>query len=330
MRMTEMHTRLPLSDYPLFQTTDLDDAREQVGRIFCPHRLELARGERTLDAVHNSARLDSVGLNFLRYGSAVRITPGELGTFFLVQIPLRGTAAISAGSQSVVSTPARASVLSATEPIDMRWSGDNPQLIVRLERVALERRLEALLGTPLDRPLRFALGMDLALPRVRSWLAVVALLRDEFERGDGVILHSLSAARFEELLMTGLLLAHASNYSGRLDSAVRAPPPHCVRRALDHIHARANEPLTVADIAGALGVSTRYLQSGFRRYLETTPTAYLRDLRLGRVHDELVAGGPATHSVTEVALRWGFSHLGRFAGVYRARYGESPSATLRS
>jgi AraC-like DNA-binding protein len=34
-------------------------------------------------------------------------------------------------------------------------------------------------------------------------------------------------------------------------------------------------------------------------------------------------------SVAEVAARWGFSHLGRFAAAYRKRYGESPSHTLR-
>jgi transcriptional regulator GlxA family with amidase domain len=28
-------------------------------------------------------------------------------------------------------------------------------------------------------------------------------------------------------------------------------------------------------------------------------------------------------------MRWGFGSLGRFAGTYRARFGESPSATLR-
>ena len=34
-------------------------------------------------------------------------------------------------------------------------------------------------------------------------------------------------------------------------------------------------------------------------------------------------------SVSEVATRWGFTHLGRFAGAYRLRYGVPPSQTLR-
>ena len=33
-------------------------------------------------------------------------------------------------------------------------------------------------------------------------------------------------------------------------------------------------------------------------------------------------------TVTAIALRWGFTHLARFSGQYRARFGELPSQTL--
>jgi AraC-like DNA-binding protein len=41
----------------------------------------------------------------------------------------------------------------------------------------------------------------------------------------------------------------------------------------------------------------------------------------------MAGGGEA--SVTDIALRWGFNHLGRFSQLYRERYGEKPLATLR-
>ena len=76
-------------------------------------------------------------------------------------------------------------------------------------------------------------------------------------------------------------------------------------------------------------MSVRSLQEGFRRSLDTTPMAYLRELRLEKVHQELAAADPAAVSVTEVATRWGFVHLGRFAAAYSRAFGERPSATLR-
>jgi len=55
--------------------------------------------------------------------------------------------------------------------------------------------------------------------------------------------------------------------------------------------------------------------------------AYLRHVRLARAHHDLRHGD--VHTVAEAAHRWGFTHLGRFAVLYQARYGAAPSETLR-
>ena len=60
------------------------------------------------------------------------------------------------------------------------------------------------------------------------------------------------------------------------------------------------------------------------------PRDYLLDVRLSRIHDDLVTGDPSVTSVTDVALRWGITHTGRFAAAYRRKYGYAPSETLRS
>jgi AraC-like DNA-binding protein len=44
--------------------------------------------------------------------------------------------------------------------------------------------------------------------------------------------------------------------------------------------------------------------------------------------EELASPG-ATTTVTDVALKWGFNHLGRFSGFYVRQFGEAPSETLR-
>jgi TolB-like protein len=54
---------------------------------------------------------------------------------------------------------------------------------------------------------------------------------------------------------------------------------------------------------------------------------FLRELRLERARQELLRASDRA-SITRVATRYGFNHIGRFAAQYRTRYGESPSATL--
>jgi transcriptional regulator GlxA family with amidase domain len=94
------------------------------------------------------------------------------------------------------------------------------------------------------------------------------------------------------------------------------------------MRAHADDPLTVRQIAGAMGVGERALQAAFRAQLDTTPRALLTEIRLDHARARLLAAG-AEATVSDLALASGFAHFGRFAEVYRRRYGERPSETLR-
>jgi transcriptional regulator GlxA family with amidase domain len=63
----------------------------------------------------------------------------------------------------------------------------------------------------------------------------------------------------------------------------------------------------------------------FRDFYGVSPMRYLRNHRLQRVRDELLS--ETAGQVSEIASRWGFAHLGRFAAEYRRRFGECPSVT---
>ncbi|GJL83995.1 MAG: hypothetical protein DHS20C01_36290 [marine bacterium B5-7] len=99
-----------------------------------------------------------------------------------------------------------------------------------------------------------------------------------------------------------------------------------VARAKEYIQANFRAPITVADIAAATGVSLRSLQVGFKN-LGMTPRQYLTSVRLEHVHEMLKSG--LFSDVTSVALQCGITHLGRFSQIYRERFGELPSETLR-
>ena len=95
------------------------------------------------------------------------------------------------------------------------------------------------------------------------------------------------------------------------------------------MHAEPWRQFTATDLAVIAGVGVRVLQEAFRQHVGMSPLAYLRRLRLDGVHAELSRADPSQTTVSDVAYRWGFTHLGRFAGAYRLRYGVSPSQTLR-
>jgi transcriptional regulator GlxA family with amidase domain len=101
-----------------------------------------------------------------------------------------------------------------------------------------------------------------------------------------------------------------------------------VRRAVDFIEANLEAPIVLADIVAASGIAGRTLTEHFRRFRGTTPMRYLRRARFEKVRAALQRAGPE-ESVTSIAMRCGFGHMGRFSVEYRRTFGEMPSQTLR-
>ena len=321
-----------LRGYRRVSSPDLDEARERVGEVFCPHRLEPMERPGADGVRFNSAEFGAVGLSYLAYGATVRIRPQPFGSFVLVQIPLSGRALVRTGGHEVVSDPTVASVPDPDSDLDMTWEAGNEQLIVRVDREALTEQLHRLLGRPAATPLRLDTELDLTTPEARSWLATVEMLRSDLD-GPAGLRHPVLQAQAENLVMSQLLAALPHSSSEEL--ADRHAPgaavvPRVIRRAEQLIADHAREPLTVEDVAEAVGLSVRSLQEGFRRHLDTTPTARLREARLEGARAELADMDPTRATVSRIAADWGFHHLGRFAVAYRARWGESPSDTLRS
>jgi transcriptional regulator GlxA family with amidase domain len=198
-----------------------------------------------------------------------------------------------------------------------------------LARSTVDRELEKLLGHPLKGPLEFAVSMDLTTDGAMAWLSALDLLEQEAGRASGVLQFPLAAAHLEGLLIHGLLVTQPHNYSEELLGRVAAPRPRAVRGAIALLEERPEHPWTVAELAAAVAVSARTLQDGFARAFAKSPMAYLRDVRLYRIHAELLAAEPGLHAIGAVAARWGFLHAGRFSLAYKRRFGRSPSETAR-
>ncbi|MGQ3215049.1 helix-turn-helix domain-containing protein [Shinella sp.] len=115
----------------------------------------------------------------------------------------------------------------------------------------------------------------------------------------------------------------------RRDRAALGRHRQIVTRFKQAMDDRPEEMLSLRDICVEVGVAQRTLSLACQEFLGQGPMQFARDCRLDHVRDRLLAGDPATTSVTTVAMQLGFWELGRFAIAYRRRFGERPSDTLR-
>ncbi|MDN4999660.1 AraC family transcriptional regulator [Bradyrhizobium sp. GCM10027634] len=320
-----------LAAFARVTTDDVDEAAEQIGRIFCPHDLK-PEGARAagFSARHNCADFDGFSINYVAYGGSVSIDPGCLDRFFLVQIPLSGTARIRVGEGEFDAAPDRtASLLSPTIPTRMAWS-DCAQAILLLDRRMVEQRAAALSGSAAG-PVEFDPAVDLNTPSgqaVRTSLAELMTLAERL--GPSGLMSPIAMADWREALLDRLLngLRHGRSDAIRRFSGQAERLPRALRAARDHLADNSGEPLDLAQLACAAGIGIRALQLGFRRHFGLSISEMLLDLRLAGLHARLAQASPEV-SITDIAFDLGFTHLGRMAGAYRAKFGETPSATLR-
>lgn len=317
----------PLVAFPMFASRDFDDARQQVAKIYCTHSLVPLQRNSQLDAWQNSAQLSRLTISALGYGSDVEIRPCRLESFYLLMLPYRGYARVMSRDDEVLGHARSATILNACDEVRMHWQSDCEKLMVKIDRPALERQLAQLLGRVPRTPLAFRLEMPQEGHGARWWELVRLLVR-EIDAGAQHRTNAATIAQLEDLLLTSIIEGQPSNYSEQLRTRDHCALPRHVRRAEQYMQAHAQQAICVEDLVSISGVSARTLFEGFRRFRNTTPMAHLRTIRLQRAREELLHAEEST-TVSEIASRWCFLELGRFADYYRKMYGETPSQTLR-
>jgi AraC-like DNA-binding protein len=316
-----------LSGFQVLKTRDLDEARVEVGRVFCPHTLKPGLKATGDGVVFNHAPLNKMSVNWVDYGRDVQIAPVPFESFYLLQVVSEGRASIACGPAKFEVEPGRASLINPDDQLVMDWGSGCRKLILRIERAAFERFAEQWFGCYLPAGLVFDNELCWNSDHLRSARTLVDLIATDLECEQGTLRNREAQKHFEDALLSSLLVGQRHNFSHLLD--VHSPAvPRVVKRAEEYIAAHAEDDVTISDLVVASGASTRTLFESFRKFRGVTPMQYLRRYRLEKVREELLRAGPEG-SVTELALKWNFEQLGRFASYYASIYGERPSDTLR-
>ena len=163
-----------------------------------------------------------------------------------------------------------------------------------------------------------------ALTRLRR---LHAMAGDLAESAPEIIANPDAARGLEEVLIEALVDCLAA----REERKTRLAHQHhalIMRRFWRVMEECDGLPLYVLEICRAIRVSERTLRASCQEHLGMSPKRYLLLRRMALARRALREASAHTASVTDVATRYGFWELGRFAVEYRALFGESPSATL--
>jgi AraC-like DNA-binding protein len=143
-----------------------------------------------------------------------------------------------------------------------------------------------------------------------------------------IIANPEAARGLEQLLIDAMVECLSI---GKASESSLAQGQHAIvmRRFWRVVEENPEQPLYMPEICRAIRVPDRTLRMCCQEHLGMAPKRYLLLRRMHLARRALRQTAPDATSVTDVATRYGFWQLGRFAVEYQSLFGESPSATLR-
>ncbi|MGF6768281.1 AraC-like DNA-binding protein [Paraburkholderia sp. GAS199] len=309
-----------LRDHRLFESKDLDETRELISRVMQPHSLAPfgdGSGRSHMDFV----KLGRLGIGTIAFGSGMQVEVESVDGYYLLMFCVSGHAEVKAAGRTIHVDDRQGVIRGPGEPFSAKLSPQCEQLVLRIDPAALpdDAMRSAERGGAL---VRFASGA------MRAWQEQIKLITSSPDLLASAC-DNVRVGEHVESLLVNLLAVGSSEW----DASVLAVPrqgatPGFVRRAEDLMAARLGSPLQLADLAEAVGVPVRTLCDGFMRFRQTSPMQYLRQIRLQRARETILATSSDVR-IARIALDCGFAHFGRFAQSYKERFGESPSQTAR-
>jgi hypothetical protein len=188
----------------LFQTQDVEEARQWGVRTFCENRLKKVDGMRPINARMNLRKVRGVGFGRMTYGGAVDIDPGCLDSFYLLQVPLSGREVIDTGGQTVCSSGKVGSVINATGASLIRHEANTEKLIVRVEREVLERNCIQHLGHALRQPIGFLPAMTLDGTAGSRWTSLLRWIYESLALDEQCFDSPMMSAQVEQTVIATL------------------------------------------------------------------------------------------------------------------------------
>lgn len=312
----------------IFHSSERMDSHALVSTELADHHLKWNAGP--VDTQLYKFDTPRLSLYSLRYGAEVDIFPDLYDRFSLIHYSLSGDIEVEADQvrqtvrqgQAIVSTPSR--------NIKLRWAQNSEQLILRLPHSLLEETANAMRAPALSSALRQNPGLLLSAAANRQWLAQLhAFVALEAGSSQNKALQPWLAHMEQGMAMFLMLQQQSTQRHPSEEWSTRFTHD---RRRLDRLYGYAMDnlcnPVTLSDLASVVALSERQLNTFCHAHLGQAPMSWLRGLRLDAVRAALQAN-PETE-LADLAMLHGFFHLGRFASVYRDRFGELPSQTRRT
>ena len=267
----------PLDRYPFIRTSRIDELREAIARIYARPILQPGGKTRVLDAVLNHCRLQSISIGYGTYGAPVSVEFPAVERFTQL-IPVRGAGEIARGKTVIEIGGAGGAAISPDMGYKAEYDENYGHIVMQIDGRALAAKLAALVGEPVNGPLRIEPRVDLKRPGAAALSAYIPRLAQTLTEANQPF-PQWWVSQTEQFLMVMFLYAHQHNYSHLLERDPVEAAPWQVRRTEEYIESNWRQPISLEDLAQVSGVGALDLFRMFKKIRGYSPFEFLARVR---------------------------------------------------
>lgn len=271
---------VPLDNFPLIRSRDIEAVRNALARIYAEPKLTLERPDGKLDAAVNECRLNAVKLSYAGFGAALSVE-FPAADYFVQLIALRGKGEIISRNTQVTMAAGSSATISPGAGFKANYCDEYEYIVLKIDQQALTKKLIAMTGTTIGEPLRTNPRVEFTRPAAKLLQQYLGVLIDTLG-GAHLPLPAWWVSQTEQLLMAMFLHGHRHNYSHLLEQETADAAPWQVRRAEEYIEANWQRPITLEDLAEVTGVSALSLFRTYKRSRGISPLQYAMQVRVRR------------------------------------------------
>lgn len=304
----------------VFNLADPYEVSGYVNEHLGAHRIHLSRSQALVSSLLHR-KFANLDLCRISYGSDVRVTSPALESFYHLQILLRGHCLWRNHKQEHYLSAGEMLIINPDDRVDLTGSADCEKFILKIPLTVMESICRDQRWLTPGEGLRFVESCY-RMNELNGFFDLLRMICMEAEASEQM---PRIQDNYMQIVATKLLVHLRTNLTRpEWNSSITT-----FEQIADYIKQNLKEDFSSEELARKAHMSPRSLYGLFERTVGLTPNRYIRQKRLERIHACLSDATCGYRNVTELAMDYGFLHLGRFSEIYRKQFGELPTDTLK-
>ena len=328
MDSVKMDNLKPMARFPIIATNRIEEAEFNLSRLITDLQITGIDDQRSFQLEMNAVNFGRTSLVYNRFGTDTKLTTGMDIDHAIFVTGMGGRSGFYVDKEPHLISPRKAVVVAPAKQVKIERPKNSEILFMRVSLPDLWDHFEKLTNRShqgsiiFDRKVNVIKGPGAMLKGLMNYLA------DGLNCDIAILKIPGMRKNFDDMLMTSLLSLPHNKRDELFEEPSTRFVPGLVRRAEEYMRAHFREPLNISDLTRVCNCSRSLLFSVFRKDRGYTPMEFLTEQRLHSAREQILKSDHGA-SIASIALDCGFISHSWFSQVYRKRFGEFPSETLR-